>query len=90
MLACSVLIESSSKLLVTRTCEKALGELIAGTFRLLAVEFLDPEPTPPKNTKKNNNKKQLLSYLKTIQNILMTLLAGSQVSNRFPLGYLLL
>ena len=33
-------------------------------------------------------KKQLLSYLKTIQNILMTLLDGSQVSDRCPLGYL--
>ena len=34
-------------------------------------------------------KKQLLSYLKTIQNILMTLLDGSQVSDRGPLSYLL-
>ena len=33
-------------------------------------------------------KKQLLSYLKTIQNILMTLLDGSQVSDCCPLGYL--
>ena len=33
-------------------------------------------------------KKQLLSYLKTIQNILMTLLDGSQVSDHCPLGYL--
>ena len=30
----------------------------------------------------------MLSYLKTIQNILMTLLDGSQVRNRCPLGYL--
>ena len=29
-----------------------------------------------------------ISYLKTIQNILMTLLDGSQVSDRCPLGYL--
>ena len=27
------------------------------------------------------------TYLRTIQNILMTLLAGSQVSDRYPLGY---
>ena len=30
----------------------------------------------------------LFSYLKTIQIILMTLLAGSQVNERCPLGYL--
>ena len=41
-----------------------------------AVELIGPE------------KKQLLSDLKTIQNILMTLLDGSQVSDRCPLGYL--
>ena len=42
---------------------------------LLTLELLVPENT-------------VLSYLKTTQNILMTFLAGSQVSNRCPLGYL--
>ena len=46
--------------LVTRTCLKTTRGLISGTFRWLTLEVL---------------KKQLLSYLKTIQ-ILMTLLAG--------------
>ena len=44
-------------------------------FGLLTLELLVPENT-------------MLSYLKTIQNILMTLFAGSQVSNRCLLGYM--
>ena len=40
MLACSVLIESSSKLLVTRTGMKARSSLILGRIRPLILEFL--------------------------------------------------
>ena len=40
MLARSFLIESSSKLLVTRTCIKAQTSLILGHIRLLTLEFL--------------------------------------------------
>ena len=47
--------------------------LSSGTFRLLTQEFLGP--------------RQLLSYLRTIQNMLITLLAGSQVSDHCPFGY---
>ena len=44
MLACSILIESSSKLLVpeTRTC-KSLKGFDLSTFRLLTLELLGPE-----------------------------------------------
>ena len=44
-------------------------------FRLLTLELLVPENT-------------MLSYLKIIQNVLMTFLAGSLVSDRCPMGYL--
>ena len=44
-------------------------------FGLLTLELLVPENT-------------IISYLKSIQNILMIFLAGSQVSDRSPLGYL--
>ena len=44
-------------------------------FRLLTLELLVPENTT-------------ISYLKTIKNILMTFLAGSQVSDRCPFGNL--
>ena len=44
-------------------------------FGLLTLELLVPGNT-------------MLSYLKTTQNILMTFLAGSQVSHRCPLVYL--
>ena len=68
-------IESSSKWLVTRTCtEDCRGFDFWRTFRLLALEFLSPG--------------QLHSYLRTIQKISITLLAGSKVSDRWPLGYL--
>ena len=40
MLACSFLIESSSKLLVTRTGIKAGMSLISGRIRLLTLELL--------------------------------------------------
>ena len=40
MLACSFLIESSSKLLVTRTSIKAPTSLISGRIRLLTLELL--------------------------------------------------
>ena len=43
MLACSFLIESSSKLLVTRTGKKAWTCLISGRIRLLTLELLDLE-----------------------------------------------
>ena len=40
MLVCSFLIETSSKLLVTRTCIKARRSLISGRIRLLTLELL--------------------------------------------------
>ena len=40
MLACSFLIESSSELLVTRTCMKAQSSLILGRIRPLILELL--------------------------------------------------
>ena len=49
--------------------------LILDIFRLLKLEFLGPE-------------KQVPFYLKTIQNMLATFLAGFQVSNQYPLGVL--
>ena len=59
----------------TRTCIKACRSLISGTFQTAdIVELIGPEKT--------------IALLKTIQNILMTLLDGSQVSGRCPLGYL--
>ena len=51
--------------------------LILGTFRLLTLELLGPEI-------------QLVSYFKIVQNILMTFLASSQMSDRCPLGFLFL
>ena len=52
---------------------RCFRDVILGTFRLLTMKALGSE-------------KQL--HMKTIQNILMTVLAGCQVSDCCPLGYL--
>ena len=63
-----------SKLLVLKQAYKIERGLILGTFRLLILELLGREI-------------QLFSYLKNVQNILMTFLAVPQVSDCFALGY---
>ena len=60
---------------------KAYRVLISGSFRLLILEFLGLKKT-------TTTTKQLLFHLKAVQNIFVTLLAGSQVSDRCPSGYL--
>ena len=57
------------------TCVKLEG------FDFLHIQTADMELLSPEQN-------QLLSYLKTIHNMLMTFLAGSHVSDSCPLGYL--
>ena len=102
MLACSFLIESSSKLLVTRTCIKAWSGWILGRIRPLILELLALEWQKFLTFELE----YLWSQLANLDQILcvaslgwgkdcmrfwgrLTLAHWTQVSNRCPLGYLL-
>ena len=102
MLACSFLIESSSKLLVTRTGIKAWSSSISGRIRPLILELLALEWRKFHTFELE----YLWSQLANLDQILcvaslglgkgcirfwgrLTLAHWTQVSNRCPLGYLL-
>ena len=64
--------------LLVRKKFNCLKGQVSDTFRLLTLELLGTEKTTT-----------IAHLLETVQNILMTLLAGSQVNDRCPLGFML-
>ena len=64
------------------------GQIGPQTSELVALEHLKISPFGNNGENGVSTFLGLFTYLRTIQNILMTILAGSQVSDRCPFGNL--